>query len=176
MRLDRDFEKSRVVGAGEVGEGLAALGAALLVGRQGADFRGGWQMAVVASAVSGLARLLSAPPSDMAWRRGRVGRRVGGRVRGQLVGARACFGTTAEELLAEEAELGFAFSDAEVESLFALTGALMHGFPVTDLLSKGGEFSGARARVPRSGRGVGSRQVGKKKGGWRVVRGRNEDG
>src|SRR5262249_47035138 len=116
--LDVHFEEGGVVSAGEVSERLAALGTALLVGRQSQEFLGGRQLTVVAAAVSGVTALLSAGRSAAVLGRGRVGvggRRVavraGSRGRGQLVGAWSCLGATAEVLLAQEAQLRFEFGD-----------------------------------------------------------------
>jgi hypothetical protein len=73
-----------------------------------------------------------------------------------LIGALSCFGTAAEVLLAEESELGFEFGDASVEGVLALAGALMHGFPVADLLSQGEAFGWEGAVVTGGGVSAGA--------------------
>jgi hypothetical protein len=164
MGLDLDLEDGGVIGAREVGERLAARRAALLVGGPGHFLRGGRQVAMVAAAVSGAAPLLAARSSAVAGGRRRVGVGargwrgavgVGGRDRGwgreQLIGTVACFGTAAEMLLPEEAKLGFEFGDALAESRLALTGALMHGLPVADLLAQGESFGLSWASITRGG-------------------------
>lgn len=152
MGLDFDFEDRGVIRAREGSERLAACRTALLVGGQGEEFLGGWQVAVVAAAVSRVAALLSAWPSAAAVGRSRVGMGVGGRRgavagggrggirgsrrRGELIGAWSCFRAAAKVLLAEESELGFEFGEALAERVLALAGTLMHCFPVADLLSE----------------------------------------
>jgi len=136
-----------VVGAREVRERLATVGAALLVGGQGHDFFAGGQVPMVVAAVSGVATLLAAW-SAAAWRRRRLGGGVAGRgvavpvrgrgrVGGQLLGAGTGFGATAEGLLAAETELGVAFGNRLAEDRRALARAGRHRLPVADWLAEG---------------------------------------
>jgi len=153
-----------VVGAREVRERLATVGAALLVGGQGHDFFGGGQVPMVAAAVSGVATLLAAW-SAAAWRRRRLGGGVAGRgvavpvrgrgrVGGQLLRAGTGFGATAEGLLAAETELGVAFGNRLAEDRRALARAGRHRLPVADWLAEGQALGLQGAGVPRGAVGA----------------------
>ena len=120
MGPDVDLQDGRLVGAGELGEGLSAAAAPLLLGGQFDEFFGGGQVGVVPAFRSRLS------PSLPAWSRRSVG--SGGAADG---GRR--LGLASEELLLAEAELGLERGDLLLELGLAGHGAVEHGLVVGGL-------------------------------------------
>jgi hypothetical protein len=94
MSPDIDLENDRILGAGEVAEGLAASRTLALIRRKLVILDDGREVGIIAPLGTGLAGLLTSGPTR--WRVGRVGewgRRLG----------RGGFGLSTEELLFAEA-------------------------------------------------------------------------
>jgi hypothetical protein len=125
MGPDVDLQDGRILGAGEVGEGLAALRAKALLGGQDMVLGDGREVGVIASLGSGPTALLAATTPC---------RRIGlGRIRDGRSGGRGGLGLLAEELLLAEPDQGLEAVDLGLELGLAFEGAAMHGLPVGGL-------------------------------------------
>ncbi len=140
MGLDLDLQKGGIFGAANGGEGQAATVAAALRTGDLPLLDAGGQVGIVAAAGSLLTALLA------AW----AARGSLGVCRCGWSGRRGGFGFATEELLLAQAELGTELFDLLLEEVFALDGALVHGFPVSGL-SPGFKLDGeARADGTRA--------------------------
>jgi hypothetical protein len=124
MGTDVDLEEDRILGAGKVVEGPAALWATALLRGELVVLDDGREMGKIASLGTGLAGLLT--PGPTRWRVGRSGER------GCRCG-RSGLGLSAEELLFAEAEESLKSRDLGLEFGLALEDATMLGLPVGGL-------------------------------------------
>jgi hypothetical protein len=124
MGSDIDLENDRILGTGEVVEGLAAPRATALIGVELVVLEDGREMGIVSPFGTGLAGLLTSGPT-----RWRVG---GGGERGRRLGGGG-LGLSTEELLFAEAEESLEPGDLGLELGLACEGAAMLGLPVGGL-------------------------------------------
>lgn len=125
MSPDLDFEDDRILGAGEVGEGLATPRATALIGGELVVLDDGREMGIVASLGPRLAGLLASGATR--WRVGRGGER------GRGIGSGCGLGLSTEELLLAEAKLGLELVDLGLELGLAFEGSAMLSLPVGGL-------------------------------------------
>jgi hypothetical protein len=163
MSSDIDLKDDRILGAGKVVEGLAALRATALLGGQSVVLDNGREMGIITPLGPRLAGLLASGPTR--WLGGRGGERGGRWGRG------GGLGLSTEELLLAEAEEGMKPLELGLELGLACEDAAMLGLPVGGLApglelllqawaDRTGAVGDGRSRADRSGQRFGRRRRG----------------